>query len=233
MVQIKFADVEVVNLPQEFCFRGSAADILTQIAASLGVKLPASITNVVIGNTEPVNPQVTALWVRTDGAGNFIGLYVVSDGNWVNVNTFTPSIVQVAENTPIGGTLVNSNDSIENVPETLTIINTSTANDLKLTVEFTLYGIVAPNADPASFGYSILVSEDGGLDVDLLGTVSAIGTLVTGQVDTLTATFTATYNVPAGETLVLDFKGKITSANGEDLTVGNMYVRAVASGIAI
>lgn len=75
--------IKVLNLPQSFCFQGSAADIIQQIAAALAVDLPDTITNVYVGPNAPVNPQDTAIWVRQDNSGLFLGLYVVSNGQFV------------------------------------------------------------------------------------------------------------------------------------------------------
>lgn len=80
--------VKVLNIPQNFCFQGSAGDILQQIAANLAVQLPSSITNVVVGNSEPTNIQTTAIWVRQDGSGQFIGLYTVNEGSWELLGSF-------------------------------------------------------------------------------------------------------------------------------------------------
>lgn len=86
--------VKVLEVPQNFCFQGTAGDILTQIANHLAVQLPETISNVVVSASEPSDIQNTALWVRTDNAGNFIGLYVVSEGNWTLLgswNDWSPS----------------------------------------------------------------------------------------------------------------------------------------------
>lgn len=74
--------LKVLGVPQNFCFEGSAADILQQIATHLGVSLPDSISNVWVGSSEPPNSQTYALWVRQDNAGNAIGLYVIDGGSW-------------------------------------------------------------------------------------------------------------------------------------------------------
>jgi hypothetical protein len=82
-IQPQLGLVKVLDVPQNFCFRGTAGDILQQIAAALAVQIPSTITNVEVGNEEPVDIQNIAIWVRQDNAGNFIGLYVVDGGKWV------------------------------------------------------------------------------------------------------------------------------------------------------
>ena len=77
--------LRVLNLPQNFCFQGDAAQILQQIAASLVGQLPMGASNVVIGNSEPTDPAVTALWLRTNNSGAFVGIYVFDSGSWVQI----------------------------------------------------------------------------------------------------------------------------------------------------
>lgn len=77
--------IKVLNVPQEFCFQGTAAEIVQQLANVLAVELPASITNVWVGPTEPPDTQNWALWVARNNAGTFVGLRVVSDGVWLQV----------------------------------------------------------------------------------------------------------------------------------------------------
>lgn len=96
--------VKVLGLPQDFCFKGTAADILQLIASYLAVELPESITNVVVGNSEPTDIQNTALWIRQNASGTFQGLYVVSGGQWVPIY-------------PVPGQLTWVYGSTDDVPE--------------------------------------------------------------------------------------------------------------------
>lgn len=75
--------VSVVNLPDVSCFE-NFSDFVVALAASLAIEIPQSITNVVIGNSEPTS-TTTALWIRRDNSGTFVGFYVYSSSSWVQI----------------------------------------------------------------------------------------------------------------------------------------------------
>lgn len=75
--------VKVVNLPDLACFT-DFADFVQKLADSLVIEIPDSITNVVVGNSEPTDSN-TALWVRRDNSGTFVGLYVYTSGVWAPI----------------------------------------------------------------------------------------------------------------------------------------------------
>lgn len=75
--------VKVVGLPDLACFT-NFADFVQKLADSLVIEIPDSITNVVVGNSEPADPT-TALWVRQDNSGTFVGLYAYTSGAWAQI----------------------------------------------------------------------------------------------------------------------------------------------------
>lgn len=107
------ANLKVKGLPQNFCFKGTAADIMQQIASFLIAQVPNSITNVWLGNSEPTSPNY-ALWVRQDNSGNFLGLYAFTEGSWVQI-VAAPALWNSFESdlTPVDGTTVLTNKSFE------------------------------------------------------------------------------------------------------------------------
>lgn len=76
--------VKILNLPDVACFE-TIQQWAAALAEQLVIEIPSTITNVVIGNSEPTDSQNTALWVRRDNAGTFIGLYVFSSGAWLQI----------------------------------------------------------------------------------------------------------------------------------------------------
>lgn len=73
--------LKVINLPDLLCVN-SLVDFLQQLPNFLVGAAPTSITNVVVGNTQPLDSQRDTIWFRQDNAGNFIGIYVFSSGTW-------------------------------------------------------------------------------------------------------------------------------------------------------
>lgn len=73
--------IKVISLPDLLCVN-SLTDFLKMLPDLIVGQAPTSITNVVIGNQQPLDSQRDTIWVRKDNAGNFIGIYVYSNGTW-------------------------------------------------------------------------------------------------------------------------------------------------------
>ncbi len=75
--------LKINNLPDLACKEiNSFADALKALAQFSTIELPASITGVVFGASEPSESEVNKIWARTDNNGNFIGFYVFTAGEW-------------------------------------------------------------------------------------------------------------------------------------------------------
>lgn len=73
--------LKVLNLPDLLCVK-SITDLVKQLPDLLVGQAPTSITNVVVGNIQPFDTQRDTIWFRKDNAGNFLGIYVFSNGSW-------------------------------------------------------------------------------------------------------------------------------------------------------
>jgi len=71
-------------LPELECFT-NFTDFLKALPGLYAVEIPASVTNVIVGPAQPSSSQTSSIWVRVNNAGTFLGIYVFSDGNWIQV----------------------------------------------------------------------------------------------------------------------------------------------------
>lgn len=76
--------IKLEGLLESKCF-SSWQELIKALPDMLSVEIPGSITNVIVGNTQPKDDQRDYLWVRKDNSGSFIGLYVYSAGKWQQV----------------------------------------------------------------------------------------------------------------------------------------------------
>lgn len=73
--------IRILNLPDTLCVN-SLLEFLQKLPEFLVGQAPTSITNVVVGNVQPLDSERDSIWFRKDNAGNFIGIYVFSGGTW-------------------------------------------------------------------------------------------------------------------------------------------------------
>lgn len=96
--------LKITNLPDLACFESFEA-LLLALPTYLKVYIPPSITNVVIGNTEPSDAERNYLWIKRNNAGDVVGFYLFSGGEW---NQFIPTpgavttVVGNSTNPPVG-----------------------------------------------------------------------------------------------------------------------------------
>lgn len=69
---------------EDKCFTNWESFILS-IPTMFSVEVPAGITNVNVGNSQPTDDERDNLWVRKDNSGSFLGFYVYSQGAWRNI----------------------------------------------------------------------------------------------------------------------------------------------------
>lgn len=73
--------VKLDGLIEGKCFT-SWEEFLSELPKMLIVEIPTGITNVTVGNAQPSSSELDHLWVKTDGAGSFIGLFIYATGSW-------------------------------------------------------------------------------------------------------------------------------------------------------
>jgi hypothetical protein len=66
------------------CFK-SWDEFVQALPSMLAVEVPASVSNVSVGNTQPNDDERDNLWVRKDNSGSFMGLFVYSQGAWQQI----------------------------------------------------------------------------------------------------------------------------------------------------
>jgi len=113
--------LKILNLPDLACYT-SYAEAIQAIVANIGVELPqGDLTNVVVGNQQPSNSQLDALWIRKDNSGTFLGIYVYSGGEWVQIYPIGAPAVSFPFCYVAGGTTLNPLpagwESIETYPD--------------------------------------------------------------------------------------------------------------------
>lgn len=81
MPDVVNAPIAIINLPDTLCV-SSLVEFLQQLPQWVVAQIPTSITNVVVGNVQPLDSQRDTVWFRKDNAGNFVGIYVYSAGTW-------------------------------------------------------------------------------------------------------------------------------------------------------
>lgn len=83
-----------LGLLDELCVE-SIPELVRILPQYLGVEVPATVTNVVVGVQQPGDDRRNNLWVRLDNSGDFIGLYVYAQGQWRQVSPVPKEVFQV------------------------------------------------------------------------------------------------------------------------------------------
>lgn len=76
--------IKLDNLIETGCFT-SIDDFLKRLPDMLTVEIPADVTNVTIGSTQPNSDQLNNLWIKKDNSGSFVGLFLFAQGGWNQV----------------------------------------------------------------------------------------------------------------------------------------------------
>jgi len=74
-------DLVLKALPELECFT-NFTDFLKALPSLYAVEVPSTVTNVIVGPSQPTSSQTSSVWIRTDSSGGFIGVYVFSQGQW-------------------------------------------------------------------------------------------------------------------------------------------------------
>lgn len=87
-----FGTLVPVGLPDTLCFK-SAKEYYESIAKNFKPAFSRSITNVVISSSAPSQDQRESLWIRMSNGGQYIGTYVFSGNDWVQVSP-APNVLE-------------------------------------------------------------------------------------------------------------------------------------------
>lgn len=96
------------------CFVSWSA-FIQAIPSMFSVELPAEVTNVTIGNQAPSDDDRDHLWIKTDGSGSFLGLYLYMSGAWQQIYPVPNQIFLLYGDSrypPPGYTLVSNDPGI-------------------------------------------------------------------------------------------------------------------------
>lgn len=78
------APLAVRGDPSTACFT-NIGEFIEALPQFLVAQIPTSITNVIISNIQPLDSERNTVWFRLNNAGSFIGIYVFSDGTWIQM----------------------------------------------------------------------------------------------------------------------------------------------------
>ena len=71
-------------LPELQCFT-NFNDFLKALPSLYAVEVPSTVTNVIVSPSQPTSSQTSSVWVRTNNSSQFLGIYVFSEGNWIQI----------------------------------------------------------------------------------------------------------------------------------------------------
>lgn len=77
--------VKVLDVPDDACLT-TVRDLVLQLEKYLAVEFDTEkITNVVVGTAEPDTTDRDVIWFRIDNSGNFLGVFVFVQGQWLQM----------------------------------------------------------------------------------------------------------------------------------------------------
>jgi hypothetical protein len=87
--------VKVLGVPDDLCLT-SVRDLVLALQNLLTVEFDESlITNVVVSSTEPEGSNRNVVWFKLNASGNFSGIYVFSQGQWLKMFPVTQQLFRV------------------------------------------------------------------------------------------------------------------------------------------
>lgn len=77
--------VKLIGFPDDECLT-TVKDLLMNLEQYLAIELPVEqVTNVFVSSSEPDITDRDIIWYRVDNAGNFIGMFVFVQGQWLQM----------------------------------------------------------------------------------------------------------------------------------------------------
>lgn len=102
-------------LPETQCFT-NFTDFLKALPGLYSVEVPATVTNVIVSNSQPTSSQTTSVWIRMSASNAFIGIYVFSGGEWVQVSPAPQQVIWMygdSDNPPAGYKTTDDASAVE------------------------------------------------------------------------------------------------------------------------
>lgn len=114
------------------CFT-SWSEFISELPNMLSVEIPTGITNVTVGIAQPSSSELDHLWIKTDGSGSFLGLFIYTTGSWRQIYPVPNQLFLIygsSNNIPDGYTLASNDPNISpaelaNLQKVWTILSTS------------------------------------------------------------------------------------------------------------
>lgn len=106
--------IRLDNFVEGKCFT-SWAEFLQELPNLLTVELPTGITNVTIGINQPTSSELGNLWIKTDGSGSFVGLFLYMQGAWQQIYPAPNQLFLMygdSRSVPAGYTLASADPNI-------------------------------------------------------------------------------------------------------------------------
>lgn len=88
--------IKVGSLLEEACVTDWPSAVKA-IAAALSIEVPATVSNVTIGPSQPGDSERQNLWVRTDNSSDFVGLYIYALGQWRQIYPVPMEMIWIAD----------------------------------------------------------------------------------------------------------------------------------------
>lgn len=105
--------IKLQGLPDDTCFT-TFAELLLALTKYMSLEIPASITNVVVSNVQPLDDQRNAVWFRMSNGGDFLGIYIFSGGSWIPIYPLPGQFMRIPGNSqfPPAGYVLGNDPSL-------------------------------------------------------------------------------------------------------------------------
>lgn len=88
-------EVKVIDIPDDVCLT-TVRELFLLLEKHLAVEFGVErITNVVVSSEEPATTDTDVIWFRLDNSGNFRGIYVYVQGQWLQMFPPPESIIKM------------------------------------------------------------------------------------------------------------------------------------------
>lgn len=77
-------ELVLTAVPELQCYK-NFTEFLKALPSLFAVQVPSTVTNVIVSPSQPTSSQTSSVWIRTNGAAEFVGIYVFSGGEWIKV----------------------------------------------------------------------------------------------------------------------------------------------------
>lgn len=105
------------NFMEGKCFT-SWADFIAAMPSMFSVEVPTDVTNVKLGTDQPSDSERDNLWIKINGAGSFVGIFIYAQGTWQQIYPVPQEIFFMygdSRNVPAGYRLVSDDPNISDI----------------------------------------------------------------------------------------------------------------------